>query len=42
MASTATPAVLADDGHMQAVSVPYPLFVAGKKARYFRMKVEIP
>ena len=41
-ASTATPAVLADDGHLQAVSVPYPFFVAGKKARYFRVKVEIP
>ncbi|MEI7910674.1 MAG: hypothetical protein WCK77_13640 [Verrucomicrobiota bacterium] len=41
-ASTATPALLADDGLLQAVSVPYPFFVAGKKARYFRVKVEIP
>jgi hypothetical protein len=39
-ASTATPTVLADDGWMQAVSVPYPFSVAGRKARYFRLKVE--
>jgi len=41
-ASTSTPTVLADNGLLQAVSVPYPFFVAGKKARYFRVKVEIP
>ena len=39
-ASTATPTVLADDWRMQVVSVPYPFSVAGKKARYFRVKVE--
>jgi hypothetical protein len=41
-ASSATPLVLAEDLRMQAVSVPYPFSVAGKKARYFRVKVEIP
>ena len=39
-ASTATPSVLADDGEIQAVSVPYPFFVNGKKATYFRVKVQ--
>ena len=39
-ASTTTPTVLADDWRMQAVSVPYPFSVAGKKARFFRVKVE--
>lgn len=39
-ASTATPAVLADDGEIQAVSVPYPFFVNGRKASYFRVKVQ--
>jgi hypothetical protein len=39
-ASTATPSVLADDGGIQAVSVPYPFFVNGKKATYFRVKVQ--
>lgn len=41
-ASTATPSVLADDGEIQAVSVPYPFFVNGKKATYFRVKVQFP
>ena len=41
-ASTSTPSVLADNGLLQAVSVPYPFFVAGKKARYFRVKLEMP
>jgi hypothetical protein len=41
-ASTATPSVLSDNGQMQAVAVPYPFFVAGKKAHYFRVKVEMP
>jgi hypothetical protein len=40
--STATPSVLADDGEIQAVSVPYPFFVNGKKATYFRVKVQSP
>lgn len=39
-ASTATPVVLADDGEIQAVSVPYPFFVNGRKASYFRVKVQ--
>lgn len=39
-ASTSTPLVLADDGEIQAVSVPYPFFVNGKKASYFRVKVQ--
>ena len=41
-ASTAMPSVLADDGEIQAVSVPYPFFVNGKKATYFRVKVQSP
>jgi hypothetical protein len=39
--SAATPAVLADDGTNQIVSVPYPVFIAGKKARFFRISVTI-
>jgi hypothetical protein len=39
-ASTSTPSVLAEDGEIQAVSVPYPFFVNGKKATYFRVKVQ--
>jgi hypothetical protein len=39
-ASNATPSVLAEDGGIQAVSVPYPFFVNGKKATYFRVKVQ--
>jgi hypothetical protein len=39
-ASTSTPSVLADDGEIQAVSVPYPFFVNGRKATYFRVKVQ--
>jgi Cadherin-like beta sandwich domain/Abnormal spindle-like microcephaly-assoc'd, ASPM-SPD-2-Hydin/Cadherin domain len=39
--STATPVVLADDGVNQIVSVPYPVFIAGKKARFFRISVTI-
>lgn len=41
-ASTATPSVLADDGEFQVVSVPYPFFVNGKKATFFRVKVLSP
>lgn len=33
------PSVLADDGTMQIVSVPYPFFVGGKKAHFFRVQV---
>lgn len=39
-ASAATPSVLADDGEFQVVAVPYPFFVNGKKAKYFRVKVQ--
>ena len=39
--SAATPVVLADNGVLQIVSVPYPFFVGGKKARYFRVQVTI-
>jgi hypothetical protein len=39
-ASTSTPSVLADDGVIQAVSVPYPFFVNGKKATFFRVRVQ--
>jgi hypothetical protein len=39
-ASTATPSVLADDGEFQVVSVPYPFFVNGRKATFFRVKVQ--
>jgi len=37
--STATPAVLATDGTHQIVSVPYPAFIAGKKARFSKLSV---
>jgi hypothetical protein len=40
--STATPTVLADDGTYQVVSVPYPPFVGGKKARFFRVTLTLP
>lgn len=40
--STATPSVLADDGEFQVVAVPYPLFVNGKQATFFRVKVFSP
>ena len=39
-ASTSTPSVLAEDGVIQVVSVPYPFFVNGKKATYFRVRVQ--
>ena len=39
-ASTSTPTVLAADGQVQAVSVPYPFSVNGKKAKFFRVKVQ--
>ncbi len=37
--STATPAVLADDGTWQIVSVPYPALVGGQVPHYFRVSV---
>lgn len=39
--SVATPTVLADDGEIQAVSVPYPFFAGTKKARFFRVAISI-
>lgn len=39
--SAATPTVVADDGEIEAVTVPYPLFVGGKKARFFRVVVSV-
>jgi HYR domain len=39
--SSVAPRVLADDGAAQIVSVPYPFFVGGKKARFFRVVVSI-
>lgn len=37
--STTTPTVIAQDGEVEAVSIRYPLFVAGRKARFFRVNV---
>lgn len=37
--SAVTPSVLADDGTHQIVSVPYPFFIGGKKARFFQVVV---
>ena len=37
--STATPTLIASDSEMDAVTVPYPLFVNGKKTRFFRVQV---
>ncbi|MCX6854663.1 MAG: hypothetical protein NTV80_07130 [Verrucomicrobia bacterium] len=39
--SAAVPTVLADDGTYQIVSVPYPPFVGGKKARFFLISVTV-
>ena len=35
------PTVLADDGTYQIVSVPYPPFIGGKKARFFRISITV-
>jgi hypothetical protein len=40
--STATPTIVASDAETEAVTVPYPLFVNGKKARFFRVAVSQP
>ncbi len=37
--SAAVPTVIADGGEVEAVSIKYPFFAAGKKARYFRVAV---
>lgn len=39
-ASTVTPSPLADHGEIEAVYVPYLIFVNGKKAKFFRVKVQ--
>ena len=39
--STATPTVIADDGTIEAVTVPYPFFAGTKKARFFRVSVAL-
>ena len=36
------PTVIADDGTLQAVTVPYPFFINGKKARFFRVVITGP
>lgn len=40
--SSATPTVVASDAETDAVTVPYPFFVNGKKARFFRVAVSQP
>lgn len=37
--STATPTVIADDGVIEACTVPYPFFINGMKARFFQIRV---
>jgi hypothetical protein len=39
--STATPTVIADDGTIEAVTVRYPFFINGKKARFFQVVVAV-
>lgn len=39
--SSVIPTVLADDGTWQVVSVPYPRSIAGRKARFFRIGVNL-
>ena len=39
--SAAVPAVLADNGTYQVVSVPFPPFIGGKKARFFRVRTTL-
>ncbi|MBL9145610.1 MAG: M36 family metallopeptidase [Verrucomicrobiaceae bacterium] len=39
--STVTPTVLASDATYEVVSVPYPYFVGGKKARFFRVVIGV-
>ena len=39
VSSTVAPAVVADDGVMQAVTVPFPLSINGRKPQYFRVAV---
>ncbi len=41
VSSVATPTVIADDGTIEAVTVPYPFFINGKKARFFRVTISV-
>ncbi|MES2709912.1 MAG: hypothetical protein V4726_25165 [Verrucomicrobiota bacterium] len=40
--SAATPVVIASDGEIDAVTVPYPFFINGAKARFFRIAISGP
>ena len=40
--SPATPTVVADDGEIEAVTVPYPLFIDNRKVRFFRVQITGP
>jgi hypothetical protein len=40
--STDTPEVLGTTNGIQAVRVPYPFFINGQKARFFRMVITVP
>lgn len=40
--SVATPTPVASDAEMDAVTVPYPFFVNGRKSRFFRVQVSSP
>ena len=42
VSSTATPTVRADNGTLQVVTVPYPFFINGRKAQFFRVVVNLP
>jgi len=42
MNSSTTPTIVASDAETEAVTVPYPFFVNGKKARFFRVAVSQP
>jgi endo-beta-N-acetylglucosaminidase D len=41
-ASADVPTLLADDGVMQAVTLPFPALVDGREPRFFRVRVEMP
>ena len=40
--SIAIPTVIASDAEIEAVTVPYTIFVNGRKARFFRVQVSSP
>lgn len=41
-ASAATPVSIANDGTIEAVSVPYPAILGGEPASFFRVRVTMP